>query len=95
VKDLFGNDIKPKDLVYAQKGQKKSVQMHQFFLRQYGTAEGQKCKACKNLVWKDGGTRMYPKCRLSGLFGSTPNQDWSSTWPACGKFEIQDQGEKE
>lgn len=87
MKDLFGNDIKLKDLLKAQKGSRRSVQVHQMFLREYGAMPGKKCRDCKNLFFKSGGTRSYPKCRISGLFGNTTNSDWSSTLQACGKFE--------
>jgi hypothetical protein len=87
MQDLFGNEIKTKDLVTSSKGgTRRSVLAHRAFTNLYGKTEGKKCHECKHFFFNSY-SRKYPKCALSGLMGATSNHDWSSWWQACGKFE--------
>ena len=88
MKDLFGIEVKPGSLVKAVKGTRLSVIIHQQLIHLYGKCDGKKCGSCKHLYFRVY-SKKYPKCRVSGLEGSTQNHDWSSRWLACGKYEEQ------
>jgi hypothetical protein len=87
MEDLFGNELTPADVTRAKKGTRTSLLVHSQMLQLYGKKENTKCKNCVHFYFRIY-AKKYPKCELSGLKGSTQNHDWSSTWQACGKFEL-------
>jgi rubredoxin len=81
MKDLFGNDVVSLD---GKSKERKSVHAHKVLIALYGAIAGAKCGTCRFFYRKAQG---FPKCEVSGLTGHSFNQDWSSTWQACGKYE--------
>jgi hypothetical protein len=88
MKDLFGNDVTPAELIKKNKAsnERKSEASYKILIQLYGKTEGRKCGACKHFYFRMA-SKKYPKCALSGCDGHTQNHDWSSRWNACGKFE--------
>lgn len=53
----------------------------------HGYTEGQKCKTCKHLCYKEYAKRYY-KCSLrGGVDTASPQSDHRVNWPACAKYE--------
>ena len=92
--DLFGNDTpypvdKRRRLNPALRNDDGSWKINPMVLK-FGEAEGKKCKHCKHMVIKQYGNRYF-KCRLRGNVGAcSPASDHRWNWPACSKFEEQD-----
>jgi len=84
MQDLFGQ-ITPLP-ISKETTRRKAEVVYKQMTTLYGITEGQKCKSCKHLYFKECSGK-YPKCSLSGCTGSSRSSDWNSRWPACGKFE--------
>lgn len=80
MKDLFGIETSQG----AKTKVRASVLVHKQLVDLYGAVPDTKCGKCKFFYFNDG---RFPKCELSGLHGHSFNQDWSSRWQACGRFE--------
>lgn len=59
--------------------------------RMYGTEPGLTCKTCGHLTTNPTITaRKYYKCALNTMT-SGPATDWRLSWPACGKYAIENE----
>lgn len=85
MKDLFGNDITPVNLVTGKK-LRKAEEAYRLLIQLHGEHPEKKCRECIFLKWHSA-SKTWPKCIKSGCFSHTRNSDWNSRWKACGAFE--------
>ncbi len=58
--------------------------------RMYGVSWGHTCKHCRHCVLMQHHDRHYYKCELSRITHG-PGTDWRCGWPACGRYEEQEE----
>ena len=84
--DLFGNQILP-PLGKPITRNKSGGHLSNPLVKSFGKGpEGQKCKGCKFLYYKER-TKRYYKCELRGEPKASAVNDHKIGWNACAKFE--------